>query len=130
MALTPPMGFNTWNKFGCTGISAKTLMDTADSFISLGLDKIGYEFINSDDCWMQASRSDNGAGPQIPSPAKFPDGMRPVADYIHSKNLKIGLYTARGPHTCAKFAASCMHELVDIKQWANWTVDYMKDDSC
>eukprot|EP00038_Savillea_parva_P019610 m.28089 g.28089 ORF g.28089 m.28089 type:complete len:758 (-) comp4481_c0_seq1:102-2375(-) len=130
MALTPPLGFNTWNKFGCTGISAEVLMSTADDFINLGLDKVGYEYVNSDDCWMQATRADNGAGPQIPNPQKFPNGMRVVADYIHSKGLKMGLYTARANQTCGKFAASCEHELVDIKQWANWTIDYMKDDSC
>eukprot|EP00040_Diaphanoeca_grandis_P029876 m.175804 g.175804 ORF g.175804 m.175804 type:complete len:713 (-) comp31831_c0_seq2:101-2239(-) len=130
MALTPPLGFNTWNHFGCTGISADVLLDTADQFVKLELDKAGYEYINSDDCWMQATRGDGGAGPQIPQPDKFPNGMRVVADAIHSKGLKLGLYTARANNTCGKYAGSCEHEQVDITQWANWTVDYMKDDSC
>eukprot|EP01079_Euglenida_sp_SAG-EU17-18_P002476 gene2476-3232_t len=110
----------------------------------------------SDDCWMGLARSPSangtaGAGPQVPNASKFPQGMRAVADYIHSKGLKIGLYTARAPLTCAKFAGSCHHERVDVVQWANWTIvsgvlhargctapspsplprlDYMKDDSC
>ena len=130
LARTPPMGFNTWNKFGCSGISGQVLMDMADRFIDLGLKEAHYEFINSDDCWMQLDRPDGGKGPQVPNPEKFPHGIRPVADYIHSKGLKIGLYTARSSTTCAGFAASCDHELVDVTEWANWTVDYMKDDSC
>lgn len=130
LATTPPLGFNTWNHFGCTGINASVLKMTADQFVELGLAKLGYTFVNSDDCWMLANRSDNGSGPQIPNPDKFPDGVAAVADYIHSKGLKLGLYTARANHTCAKFAASCMHERVDVAQWASWGVDYMKDDSC
>jgi len=126
----PPLGFNTWNKFGCSGISGAVLTGTADAFVELGLKDAGYEYINSDDCWMDQNRSDGGAGPQVPQAAKFPQGMRAVADYIHAKGLKLGLYTARAPHTCAGFAASCGREAVDVRQWANWTVDYMKDDSC
>jgi hypothetical protein len=87
-ATTPPMGFNTWNHFGCR-VSAQVLMDTADAFVSLGLAKAGYTFINSDDCWMDANRSAD-THQQVPQAAKFPNGMRPVADYIHSKGLKMG----------------------------------------
>jgi hypothetical protein len=78
-------------KFGCTGITAQVLMDTADQFVKLGLDKVGFEYVNSDDCWMLDTRPDGGQGAQIPNPEKFPNGMRPVADYIHSKGLKLGL---------------------------------------
>lgn len=134
VASTPPMGFNTWNKFKC-GTSGEILMGVADQFHTLGLAAAGYEFVNSDDCWMDLERADGpngtvGAGPQVPNPTKFPQGMRAVADYIHSKNLKIGLYTARAPRTCAGFAGSCHFEHVDAAQWTNWTIDYMKDDSC
>lgn len=134
VASTPPMGFNTWNKFKC-GTSGEILMGVADQFHTLGLAAAGYEFVNSDDCWMDLERAEGpngtvGAGPQVPNPTKFPQGMRAVADYIHSKNLKIGLYTARAPRTCAGFAGSCHFEHVDAAQWTNWTIDYMKDDSC
>lgn len=106
------------------------LVGTAERFVALGLDKLGYEYINSDDCWMQANRSDGGSGPQIPNPTKFPGGMAAVAASIHKLGLKLGLYTARANHTCGGFAASCRHERTDIAQWAAWGVDYMKDDSC
>lgn len=130
VAVTPPMGLNTWNSFGCDLISAQVLMAMADQMSSLGLKAVGYTYINSDDCWMTHSRSNGGAGPQVPDPVKFPQGMRPVADYIHSKGLKLGLYTALAPHTCGGYIGSCDHELIDVAQWANWTVDYMKDDYC
>jgi hypothetical protein len=128
------VGFNTWNKFKCA-ISGNVLKEMADLFHSLGLADVGYEYINSDDCWMDLERAASpngtaGAGPQVPNATKFPEGMRPVADYIHGKGLKIGLYTARAPRTCAGFAGSCHFEHVDAEQWANWTIDYMKDDSC
>jgi hypothetical protein len=134
LASTPPMGFNTWNKFKCS-ISGAVLMEMANLFETLGLQAAGYEYINSDDCWMDLERAASpngtlGAGPQVPNATKFPQGMRAVADYIHGKGLKIGLYTARAPKTCAGFAGSCHYEHVDAAQWANWTIDYMKDDSC
>jgi alpha-galactosidase len=77
---------------------------------------------------MLANRS--ASGNQIANPEKFPDGFKAVADYIHSLGLKSGLYTAKGPLTCKKFAASCDHEVMDAMQWADWGIDYVKDDSC
>jgi alpha-galactosidase len=77
---------------------------------------------------MLANRTSDGL--QIANPAKFPDGFKAVADYIHSLGLKSGLYTAKGTHTCARFAASCDHEVQDAAQWASWGIDYVKDDSC
>ena len=119
---TPPLGFNTWNRFGCDGISGQVLMDTADSFVKLGLDKIGFEYVNSDDCWMMRNRSDGGRGPEQPQPGKFPHGVKPVADYIRGKGLQLGLYTTRANHSCGGYAGSCGHELVDVRQWAEWGV--------
>ena len=138
-----------WNKFGCS-VNATILTTTADLMVSTGLAKAGYEFINSDDCWMvscrnpkladkachkanyccsKTSAAEDFQGPQIPSPAKFPQGVRPVVDYIHGKSLKAGLYTSASPWTCAGFAASCQFETIDAKQWAAWKVDYMKQDA-
>ena len=101
---TPMLGFNTWNNFACKGISGKVLMDTADSFVALGLDKLGYNFINSDDCWMLKKRSNNGKGPMQPNPTKFPKGVKFVADYIHAKGLSMGLYTTRANRSCDGYA--------------------------
>ena len=77
---------------------------------------------------MNAARDANGS--QVANPSKFPNGFKAVADYIHSLGLKSGLYTAKGPRTCAGFAASCQHEVQDAAQWAAWGIDYVKDDSC
>jgi len=77
---------------------------------------------------MNAARGPNGE--QVANPSKFPNGFKAVADFIHSLGLKSGLYTAKGPNTCAGFAASCNHEVQDAAQWASWGVDYVKDDSC
>jgi len=103
-------------------------MDTAQAMVSTGLAKAGYQYINSDDCWMLATRDANGN--QVPNPEKFPDGFAAVTKYIHSLGLSSGLYTAKGPNTCAGFAASCDHEFQDAAQWASWGIDYVKDDSC
>ncbi len=84
--------------------------------------------IIADDCWMLANRTEDGH--QIANPSKFPAGFKDVADFIHSLGLKSGLYTAKGPRTCAGFAASCNHEALDAAQWASWGIDYVKDDSC
>eukprot|EP01052_Picozoa_sp_SAG31_P009895 SAG31_NODE_530_length_14420_cov_4.259968_11_plen_381_part_00 len=140
-ARTPPMGFNTWNWFGCS-VNASILTTTADLMVSTGLAAAGYEYVNSDDCWMAACRNpslvheparskcDGFQGPQLSNPAKFPGGVVPVVEYIHSKGLKFGLYTSASPETCAGFAASCHFEQLDAAQWARWRVDFMKQDAC
>ena len=79
---------------------------------------------------METTRANNGTGPQVPNPAKFPNGMEPVVAHVHSLGLKMGLYTSASPHTCAGYAASCMFEDIDAMQWAKWQIDYMKDDAC
>jgi alpha-galactosidase len=127
VARTPPMGFNTWNKFGCS-VTGQILMDTATAMNATGLREAGYEYVNSDDCWMLAARDSNGS--QVANPDKFPNGFKAVADFIHGLGMKSGLYTAKGPNTCAGFAASCQHEVQDALQWAKWGIDYVKDDSC
>ena len=137
-------------------MDAAILNATAEAIVASGLSKVGYEYVNSDDCWMNAARDANGS--QVANPAKFPQGFKAVADYIHSVSglpthprrvsrrrdgspdhlahypaqlgLKSGLYTAKGPRTCAGFAASCQHEVQDAAQWAEWGIDYLKDDSC
>ena len=126
-ARTPPMGFNTWNKFGCS-VTGQILMDTAAAMNASGLRSAGYIYVNSDDCWMDAARDANGR--QVANAEKFPNGFKAVADYIHALGMKSGLYTAKGATTCAGFAASCKHEALDALQWASWGVDYVKDDSC
>jgi len=121
------MGWNSWNYWGC-GVNATILMNTASQIITTGLKKAGYQYVNSDDCWMLAQRDANGN--QVADPAKFPDGFSAVTSYIHSLGLSSGLYTAKGPYTCGGRAASCEHEAIDALQWAQWGIDYVKDDSC
>ena len=113
------MGFNTWDLYGC-GVTAQILMDTAISMNASGLSKLGFIYVNSDDCWALAERDANGN--QVANPEKFPDGFKSVSDFIHSLGMKSGLYTAKGPTTCAGFAASCKHEVQDALQWASWGI--------
>jgi len=127
VANTPPLGFSTWNLYGCS-VNATILMNTAQSMHNSGLQEVGYTFVNSDDCWMTRNRTSDGR--QIADPAKFPDGFAAVTAFIHSLGLKSGLYTAKGTTTCDGFAASCDHEAIDAAQWAEWGIDYVKDDSC
>ncbi len=124
---TPPMGFNSWDFFGCS-VNATILINTAQAIVDTGLSAKGYIYINSDDCWCLANRS--ATGHQIANPDKFPSGFAAVTSAIHALGLKSGLYTAKGPNTCAGFAASCDHEYIDAQQWADWGIDYVKDDSC
>ena len=127
LANTPPMGFNTWNLYHCS-IDATILIETASAMVNAGLKDSGYIYVNSDDCWMSFNRSSDGN--QVPDPQKFPHGFKAVADFIHGLGMRSGLYTAKGPHTCQKRAASCLHEAQDAKLWASWGIDYVKDDSC
>ena len=113
---------------GCNNINAANIKKVADQFEKLNLKKYGYEYINIDDCWC-TSRS-NVTGELVPDPKAFPDGMKAVADYVHSKGYKFGMYTDRGPRTCAGRPASGGHETTDAKTFAGWGVDYLKEDSC
>lgn len=128
-ALTPPMGWNSWNRFHCN-IDEKLIMEIADAMVSSGLKDAGYVYLNLDDCWM-AKRRDNNGSLQSDS-IRFPSGMKALGDYIHSKGLKFGIYTAAGNCTCAKgdFPGSWGNEEKDIQTFASWGVDYVKVDRC
>jgi alpha-galactosidase len=124
---TPPMGWNTWNKFGCD-ISYDIIKDNADKIVELGLNKLGYVYVNIDDCWMEEDR--NSLGKVKPNMTKFPTGMKAVGDYLHSKGLKFGIYSSAGTKTCQAKAASLYHEIDDAQSYASWGVDYLKYDTC
>ncbi|MCU1659656.1 MAG: hypothetical protein JWO57_4312, partial [Pseudonocardiales bacterium] len=127
LAQTPPMGFNDWNAFGCN-VSETLIKQTADFFISSGMKAAGYQYVNIDDCWMTHQR--DASGRLVPDPAKFPDGIKGTADYVHSKGLKLGIYEDAGTATCAGYPGSLGHEQVDAQTFADWGVDYLKYDNC
>jgi alpha-galactosidase len=127
LALTPPMGFNDWNAFGCN-VSEQLIEQTADYLVSSGLKDDGYTYVNIDDCWMTHTR--DAQGRLVPDPAKFPDGIKGTADYVHSKGLKLGIYEDAGTATCAGYPGSLGHETTDAQTFADWGVDYLKYDNC
>jgi alpha-galactosidase len=127
LAKTPPMGWNSWNKFGCKGLNEKVVRETADTMVNSGMKDAGYQFVILDDCW-QTGR--DAAGNIIADADRFPSGIKALADYVHSKGLKFGIYTDAGTMTCAKRLGSIGHEYQDAKQYANWGVDYLKEDWC
>jgi len=127
LALTPPMGWNSWNTFG-TDINEKLVKDIADKFIELGLKDAGYEYLVLDDGWMAKDRDADGN--LIADPIKFPNGMKALADYIHSKGLKFGLYNCAGSQTCAGYPGSRGYEYQDARMYASWDIDYLKYDWC
>jgi alpha-galactosidase len=118
------MGWNSWNKFA-RRVSDQLIRETADAMVRSGMKKAGYIYVNIDDTW-EAGRDANG---NILSNEKFPN-MKALADYVHSKGLKIGLYSSPGPKTCANFEGSFKHEEQDAKQYAAWGFDYLKYDWC
>ena len=123
----PPMGWNSWNTFG-EDINEKVVMETADFIVESGLKDCGYEYVIIDDCWSLRERNEKGE--IVPDPEKFPHGMKYVADYVHSKGLKFGMYSCAGTLTCARYPGSFDHEFVDAKCFAEWGVDYLKYDFC
>jgi alpha-galactosidase len=127
IAETPPMGWNSWNQFGCN-INETLIRETADAMVHSGMKKAGYRYIVVDDCWQAKERDENGN--LQPDPERFPSGMKALADYIHSKGLKFGLYTSVGKRTCEGYPASYNHEEQDAKTFASWEVDLVKDDFC
>jgi alpha-galactosidase len=127
LAMTPPMGFNDWNSFGCN-VDEQLIKQTAHFFVSSGLKDAGYQYVNIDDCWLTHSRDANGR--LVPDPVKFPDGIKGTADYVHSKGLKLGIYEDAGTATCAGYPGSLGHEKVDAQTFADWGVDYLKYDNC
>jgi len=126
LAKTPPMGWNSWNKFHGE-VNEKVVMKMADAMVSSGMQAVGYEYIVIDDCW-QISRDENGE--IVVDKTRFPHGMKYLSDYIHSKGLKFGIYTCVGIKTCAGLPASRGYEFQDARTYARWNVDYLKDDFC
>jgi alpha-galactosidase len=126
LAKTPPMGWNSWNKFGCN-VSEKLIKETADVMVSSGMKDAGFEYIVIDDCW-QVSR--DAQGNIVADPERFPSGMKALADYAHSKGLKFGLYSCAGKKTCAGRPGGSGHEYQDGKMYASWGIDYLKYDWC
>jgi alpha-galactosidase len=124
VAQTPPMGWNSWNYFAGK-VTDKDIRDSADQIVASGMRDAGYIYVNIDDTW-EGERDANGV---LHSNEKFPD-MKALADYIHSKGLKIGLYSSPGPKTCANFEGSLGHEEQDAQLYASWGVDYLKYDLC
>jgi alpha-galactosidase len=126
LAKTPPMGWNSWNKFACQ-VDEKLIRETADAMVSSGMKDAGYQYINIDDCW-QGKR--DSLGFIHPDPERFPSGMKNLADYIHSKGLKFGIYSDAGWKTCGGRAGSRGYEFQDAMTYARWGVDYLKYDWC
>ena len=126
LAKTPPMGWNSWNKFQCN-VSEQLIRETADAMVSSGLQAAGYQFINVDDCWHGARDS---LGFIHPDAARFPSGMKALADYVHAKGLKLGIYSDAGSKTCGGRPGSRGYEYQDALTYAKWGVDYLKYDWC
>ena len=130
-ALTPPMGFNNWNSTNCRAEFNESMVEgIADIFVNKGLKAAGYQYVNLDDCWALPNRDADGK--LVPDPVRFPHGIKAVADYVHSKGLKLGIYTSAGTKTCndAGFPGGLGHEYSDARQFADWGVDYLKYDNC
>jgi alpha-galactosidase len=126
LALTPPMGWNSWNRFACK-IDEKTVREIADAMVASGMRDAGYQYIVIDDCW-QVDR--DGKGNIIADGKTFPSGIKALADYVHSKGLKFGIYSDAGTKTCAGRPGSWGYEFQDARQYAEWGVDYLKYDWC
>lgn len=126
LAQTPPMGWNSWNKFA-SGVNEKVIRDTADAIAANGMRDAGYQYIVIDDFW-QGERDKNGA--IVPDAKRFPHGIKALADYVHSKGLKFGIYSDAGEKTCGGRPGSRGYEYQDARTYASWGVDYLKYDWC
>jgi alpha-galactosidase len=126
LAQTPPMGWNSWNKFGCN-VNEQLIRETADAMVSSGMKDAGYLYVNIDDCW-HGQRDARGF--IQPDAKRFPSGIKALADYIHSKGLKLGIYSDAGWKTCGGYPGSRGHEYQDALTYAQWGVDYLKYDWC
>lgn len=121
------MGWNSWNTFGAD-INEKLIFETADKMVETGLLDAGYDYLVIDDCWSLKERDNDGR--LVADPEKFPHGMKAVADYVHSKGLKFGMYSCAGNLTCAGYPGSFEHEFTDAETFAEWGVDFLKYDYC
>jgi beta-glucosidase len=126
LALTPPMGWNSWNRFACN-VDEALIRATADAMVSSGMREAGYQYVVIDDCWHGERTAD---GSITADPKRFPSGMKALADYVHSKGLKFGLYSDAGWKTCGGRPGSRGREFQDAKTYASWGVDYLKYDWC
>jgi alpha-galactosidase len=124
LASTPPMGWNSWNHFRCH-VSDPLVRAQADAMVRTGMRAAGYVYVNIDDCW----QGERDAGGVIHPSAQFPD-MKGLADYLHNKGLKLGIYSSPGPRTCDRYEGSYGHEIQDAQTYADWGVDFLKYDWC
>ncbi|NP_001040191.1 alpha-N-acetylgalactosaminidase precursor [Bombyx mori] len=137
LAMTPPMGWLTWERLRCITdcekypnecISESLIKRTADLMVSEGYLDAGYEYLGIDDCWLEKTRDDKGR--LVPDRKRFPNGMKAIADYIHSKGLKFGMYEDYGNLTCAGYPGVLGNEKIDINTFVEWEIDYLKLDGC
>lgn len=126
LAATPPMGWNSWNGFACN-VDEKVIRETADAMVSSGMKDVGFLYVNVDDCW-QGERDANGF--IQPDPSRFPSGMKALADFVHLKGLRLGIYSDAGSKTCGGRSGSRGHEYQDALTFARWGIDYLKYDWC
>jgi alpha-galactosidase len=126
LARTPPMGWNSWNHFGCN-VSAQLIRETADALAESGMRDAGYGYVVIDDCW-QVGR--DAAGRLVADSSRFPGGIKPLADYVHARGLQFGIYTDAGRRTCQGRPGTYGHEIQDARSFAEWGVDYVKEDWC
>ncbi len=128
-ASAPTMGWNSWNSFGCGGLTETLVRETADAMVNGGLLAAGYDTLTLDDCWSAVSR--DSSGNLTNDPVKFPSGMKAIGDYIHGRGLKYGIYASIGTATCTGGTAGSLdHEYMDVARFASWGVDYIKADRC
>ncbi|KAL7229273.1 hypothetical protein ACSBR2_007890 [Camellia fascicularis] len=127
LARTPPMGWNSWNFFACN-ITEIVIKETADALVGTGLADLGYVYVNIDDCWSAPER--NSEGQLAPNSESFPSGIKSLADYVHEKGLKLGIYSDAGMYTCQVRPGSIYHENDDAELFASWGVDFLKYDNC
>jgi alpha-galactosidase len=127
LARTPPMGWNSWNSFQCN-VSEELVKKTADAMVTSGMKDAGYQYVNIDDCWCEKQR--DAHGDYVADPKKFPSGIKALADYVHAKGLKLGIYSDAGTRTCAGYPGLKGHEAQDMKKFAAWGIDYIKVDWC
>ena len=129
LALTPPMGWNSWNHFGKGGFTEQTIFDTIDAMVSSGMKDAGYEYIVIDGGWRDNHLAPDGS--LLPHPKRFPNGMKPVADYAHANGLKFGLHTCPGETDCGRDPVGGLdREALHVSQFVEWEVDFIKLDSC
>ena len=136
LALTPPMGWNSWNQVHCYGLTEDVVKQAADAMVSAGMSTAGYRYVVVDDCWQAPTR--DATGNLQANPDRFPGGIKALADYVHARGLKFGLYSSPGTDTCAMYydkypgtgLGSFGHEQQDADLFASWGVDYLKYDWC